>query len=252
MVFNKFSFLWVTAALIFGMVVMAGCATPGPAKSIETVTPPPAEVASALGWWYARFRIHWPAEEPVEWHWDLLIADKIIAPVLFQYQDDIRLWRFHRRAVQDESGHQFSFIFFASAETAFRVFNEMRANQLLVEMKNTGVLIQDRYDNPNQIMRPRIEDTSDIGWPDAIQKSWPYYIMGVSQMWLHLIGEIVAEMPKFYRPLSFKEKAQQYKEVDAVIGDLWEKEGQHAFLHHLSGLFGYREIIFYDKRKLQF
>ena len=135
MVFNKFSFQLAVVALIFGVVMMAGCVTPGPAKSIQTMTPPPAEVALTDGWWYARYRLNWPAEEPVEWHWDLLIADKIVAPVLLQNKDDIHLWRVHRRAVRDDTGHQFSLIFYASAETAYRVFNQMRANELLAKMR---------------------------------------------------------------------------------------------------------------------
>ncbi|MGD8961747.1 MAG: hypothetical protein PVF29_13240 [Desulfobacterales bacterium] len=252
MVFNKFRSLLVTGTLIFGMVMMAGCATPGPVKSAATIAPPSAEIASSAGWWYASFRLQWPEKQPVEWYWDLLIADKIIGPVLVQYKDNIDLWRFHRRAVRDEIGHQFSFIFYASAETAYQVFTKIRANELLAEMIITGVVVQERYDEPNQIIRPRIEDTSDASWPAAIQRSWPYYIMGVSQMWLNLISETLAEMPKFYGPLSLQENEQQYKKIDAAIGDLWEQNGQHAFLHHLGGLFGYKPILFREKRMLKF
>lgn len=252
MVFNKFSSLLVAATLIFGMVMMVACATPGPAKSIETVLPPPNEVASSSGWWYARFRIHWPAEAPVEWHRDLLIADKIVAPILSKYKDDIRLWRVHRRAVRDETGHQFSFIFYAAAETAYQVFNQMQANELLAKMRSAGVITEDRYDSLENNTRPRIEDTSDPGWPPSIQRTWPYYIMGASQMWLNLVSETAADMPRVYSPLSLQEIERRYKKVAAQIDALWEEEAQHAFLHHLSGLFGYREITFYDKRKLQF
>ncbi len=250
--FHKFSSLSVAAAIIFLMLIMAGCATPGPAKSTPTIALPRAEVASSVGWWYARFRVYWPAEEPVDWHWDLLIADKIVAPVLAQYKDEIRLWRFHRRAVRDDTGHQFSFIFYASAETAYQIFTTLRVNDLLIEMKNAGVIIEDPYDNPDQNIRPRIEDTSDAGWPLPIQRNWPYFIMGASQMWLNLISEMVAEMPILYNPLSLQENEQQYKKIDTAIGTLWENKGQHVFLHHLSGLFGYRAIAFHDKRMLKF
>lgn len=250
--FNKFSSLSVAMACIFLMVIMSGCATPGPAKSTATIAPPPAEVASSVGWWYARFRIHWPTEKPVEWHWDLLIADKIVAPVLAQYKDEIHLWRFHRRAVRDETGHQFSFLFYASAGTAYQIFTTIRTNELLAEMKNAGVIDEDHYDNPEKNTRLRIEDTSDARWPPVVQRNWPYFIMGSSQMWLNLISETIADMPNLYSPLSVQENEQLYEKVNVAIGALWEQEGHRAFLHHLSALFGYRPIIYYDKRMLKF
>ncbi len=250
--FNKFSASLVAVAFISFIVIVAGCALPGPVKPTVKIAPPPAEVASAEGWWFARFRMHWPAEEPADWHWDLLIADKIVAPVLVQYKDEILIWRFHRRAVRDEAGHQFSFIVYASAQTAYQIFNTIRANELLVEMKNAGAIIEDLYDHPGKITRPRIEDTSDTSWPPVVQRSWPYFIMGASRMWLNLISATVADMPDANSPLALQENERLYKKANAVISALWEKEGQHAFLHHLSGLFGYQPIIFHDKRMLKF
>jgi hypothetical protein len=119
-------------------------------------------------------------------------------------------------------------------------------------MKSAGMIIDDRYDNTDRISRPHIEDTSDASWPPAIQKNWPYFIMGASRMWLNLISDTIAGMPNLNRPLSIEENEQQYKKANAAISELWQKKGQHAFLHHLSALFGYRAIIFYDKRMLKF
>jgi hypothetical protein len=76
--------------------------------------------------------------------------------------------------------------------------------------------------------------------------------MGASQMWLNLISETIADMPNPDSPLSLQENEEQDKTATAAITALWQKEGQHAFLHHLSALFGYRPIIFYDKRMLKF
>ncbi|MEJ2728162.1 MAG: hypothetical protein P8185_06565 [Deltaproteobacteria bacterium] len=252
MVQKKFAQRLISVFLILFLMVIAGCATTGPAKLPETIAPPPQEIASSSGWWFARFRMYWPAEEQVSWHLDLLIAHKVVAPALAQYKDAIGLWRFHRRAVRDDAGHQFSFIFYASAETAYQIFNMLRANEMLSEMKSAGMIIEDRYDNTDRISRPHIEDTSDPGWPPAIQKNWPYFIMGASRMWLNLISDTIAGMPNSDRPLSIEEKAEQYKKANAAISELWQKNGQHAFLHHLSALFGYRAIIFYDRRMLKF
>jgi hypothetical protein len=122
-VLNNFAYRLISVLLILLMMVIAGCATTGPAKSPQTITPPPQEIAASKAWWFAKFRLHWPVEEQANWHWDLLIAHKIVAPALTLYNDEIRLWRFHRRAVRDQAGHQFSFIFYASADTAYQVFN---------------------------------------------------------------------------------------------------------------------------------
>jgi hypothetical protein len=252
MVQKNFAHRLISVILILLMTVIAGCAATRPAKLTERIAPPPQEIASSSGWWSARFRIDWPAEEPVSWHLDLLVAHKIAAPALAQYKDAIDLWRFHRRAVRDDAGHQFSFIFYASAETAYQIFNMLRANEMLSEIKAAGMIIEDRYDNTDRIARPHIEDTSDPAWPPAIQKSWPYFIEGASRMWLNLISETIAGMPDSDRPMSIEEKAEQYKKANTVISELWQKNGQHAFLHHLSALFGYRAIIFYDKRMLKF
>ena len=247
---NNYRMLW--AVFVVLMMVVLGCATIGPGKSAEKIEPPPAEIASSDGWWSARFHIQWPQEEEPAWHMDLLIAHKIVAPVLLQYKDRIRLWRFHRRAVRDSTGHQFSFIFYASAETAYQIFDMLRSNAFLTKMAYSGRIIEGVYDNPDRIAKPRIKDTSDPNWPSSVQKSWPYFIMGVSQMWLNLIAETVADLPTADASLSLDEYEKLYKEVNATITSLWEINGRHAFLHHLNALFGYEPLIFYEKRMLKF
>lgn len=233
------------------MVVMAGCATTAPGQLPRRMAPAP-EIASSEGWWFARFQLQWPEEQPVEWHWDLLIAHRIIAPALEQSKTSIRLWRFHRRAVRDQAGHQLSFIFYASVQTADQIFHALQSNALLREMKSAGVVLADIYDRTDKIGKPRIGDASDPNWPAVLQKSWPYYIMGASQMWLNLINETVAQMPPPAVALTLDEARRLYLEVNAVIGSLWESNGRHAFLHHLNALFGYAPLIYYEKRMLSF
>ena len=249
---RKISYRLVSVALIFSMLAMAGCATAVKRRAVQTIEPPPTEIAASVGWWYARFRIYWPPEEEPFWHTDLLIAHKILAAVLLQYKDRIRLWRFHRRAARDEAGHQFSFIFYASAETAYQVFDMLRSNALLTEMTYSGRIIAEVYDNPDRIAKPGIKDTSDPSWPSSVQKSWPYFIMGASQMWLNLITETIAEIPGAKTPLSLDEYEEFYKEVNDTITSVWETNGRHAYLHHLNALFEYKPVIFYEKRMLKF
>jgi hypothetical protein len=119
-------------------------------------------------------------------------------------------------------------------------------------LKLSGLVDDIIYDDPTKLTRPDIEDTSDKNWSDAIQKAWPYYIMGVSQMWLELIGQLADEKMKSNRPISINEIEFFYEQVDETMINLWQKEGRHAFMHHLNALFEYKPLIYWEKRSLTF
>ena len=44
--------------------------------------------SSAKGWWNQRFRMKWPENKEPSWHIDLVLAHKIIAPVLYEHKKD--------------------------------------------------------------------------------------------------------------------------------------------------------------------
>ena len=119
-------------------------------------------------------------------------------------------------------------------------------------MKNSGVIDDVVYDEPVELIRPDIEDTSDKNWPVSIQKAWPYYIMGVSQMWLELIVQIADNKMKTNSFASIREMEMFYRQIDETMTNLWQKQGRHAFMHHLNALFGYKPLIYYEKRYLSF
>ena len=119
-------------------------------------------------------------------------------------------------------------------------------------MKFSGVIDDVVYDDPAELTRPNIEDTSDKNWPVSIQKAWPYYIMGVSQMWLDLIVQVADNKMENNSATSINEIESFYKQVDETITELWQKQGRHAFMHHLNALFGYKPLIYWEKRHLTF
>jgi hypothetical protein len=248
---KEISRLWLKKPIcyIFGawfLISMTGCASVGQTR----YTGPEIPIKAENGWWYAGFQFNWPEGVEPAWHDDLLIAHRIVAPVLSRYRNDISLWRFHRRAVQDQAGHRFSFIFYSTPDTARKVFESIKSTDLLEELKSAGVLVKDSYDDTSKITRPNIENTSDGHWSQPVQKSWPYFIMGVSEMWLDLITQFAQDGRR--QPSSIEEMRSFYLEIDKAVLVAWEKEGSHAFLHHLNAIFGYNPLIIHQKFLMTF
>ncbi|MFP5212895.1 MAG: hypothetical protein ACLGPL_05900, partial [Acidobacteriota bacterium] len=114
--------LWIFKGTILALaLVLSGCATAGRSRT---------EV-SDTGWWYASFFMNWPQDDEPLWQIDPLLAHKVVAPVLERYGKEIPLWRFHRRAARDQTGHRFSFIFYGSSGTARRIYGALRADPTL-------------------------------------------------------------------------------------------------------------------------
>ena len=243
----------ILSSTILLLVIIAGCSSFGQVQSPEIKPLMTRELPSGHGWWFARFRMPWPPDTKPIWHMDLYLAHQVILPKLEQYKQDISLWRFHRRAGRDGGGRQFSFIFYSSPQTAQHIFSALKTDPLVNNLKLAGVLDQDVYDATTRITRPNIEDTGDKNWPTSIQKSWPYYIMGASEMWLNLIAEIAAEnLTDNRQPASIAEIESFYQQVNQTITELWQKEGRHAFMHHLNALFEYKPLIYWEKQYLTF
>lgn len=229
------------AAAAMMLTLLAGCA---PSPRLEsTVSPPPAASAQAVGWRKVGFEIAWPEKSEPLWYMDTLLAHRIVAPVLKRYRHGIDLWRFHRRAARDGYGHRFSFILYTSADTAYRVFKALKETPLLEELLKEGKLARVDFDDLSDNPRPKVADTSNSAWPSMVQKTWPRFIMGASEMWLGLIDESVASLEK--EGVSGDETL--YRQVQENLSALWKEEGQHPFLHHLNALFGYEEMIVIDR-----
>lgn len=228
------------------------CAFFQPATAPEATKNQIRNAPAASGWWYARFRIHWPAGAAPAWHLDPFLAHQVIAPVLHRYEEDISLWRFHRRANRDNAGHQFSFIFFASADIASEIFDRVREDPLIADLKQKGLLEAVVMDATDAVKRPAIESTSDSNWSLQVRKAWPHYIMGVSVMWLDLTERIAAGIPPDPSLEPINGALDRYARVNAEITRLWRDEGGHAFFHHLSAVFGYEPLYVVEKRLIRF
>jgi hypothetical protein len=123
---------------------------------------------------------------------------------------------------------------------------------LVEKLIRSGVLIRVRYDDPASIKRPDIEDTSDKNWSEPLQQTWPFFIMGVSRTWLELIETFAVQNGDGSRPGSFADLQARYAEINRQINQTWKLEGNHAYFHHLSALFGYRPVVVLEKRLMTF
>jgi hypothetical protein len=224
------------AVLLLGA---AGCAALRPSTDVASVATPsvPGALADGTGWWYARFSIERPAGEPPRWYIDTLLGGEVIAPVFDRHFQDILIWRVHRRAGDDKYGHVFSFIFYSTAAGAQRIYADLEKNPVLRTLRQEGRVTGVSFDDLATITRPRIEDTSDRHWPLSVQQTWPALAMGASRMWLDLVGIIAAEHT------GEQDLEQRYMKVQKEITDIWEVQGQHAVLHHLSAIFAYQPLL---------
>lgn len=193
-------------------------------------------------WWYASFKLAWDGQaETLDLSKDLIIAHQLINPVLRDMNKNIKLWRFHRRAANDNAGHQFSFIFYADPQTAAQIFMHINHNPLTRQLIEEKIIAKVKLDNPEIPKRSKIEDTSDKSWSKNLQRSWPYYIMGVSVMWLDLLNREI-DADKLAALASVTARMKYYHSVNANLTMLWKTQGEHAFYHHINAIFGYEPM----------
>ena len=98
------------------------------------------------------------------------------------------------------------------------------------------------FDDHQQPIRPNIEDTSDPIWSETVQKTWPHFIMGVSETWLGLINQLATEHEQLADPDDLQTLLPKYQKINAAVDEIWKQHGRHAFLHHLNAVFGYRPL----------
>jgi hypothetical protein len=228
----------ITAILALGLW---GCASLSPVTKSNDAREyghaQPGTLPEGEGWWYARFHIDWPEGEEINWYIGTLIGGEVIAPTFDEYNQDVSVWRVHRRAGRDDNGHVFSFIFYSTPQNAQRIYKSVENHAVVKTLLENGRLTKVVIDDVARITRPNIEDTSDDSWPLSVQKTWPAMIMGSSRMWLDLVSELAARESKIGGIEA------KYKKVQDDITLIWREEGQHAILHHLNAIYAYQPLL---------
>jgi len=212
-----------------------------PAATLELHKAPVDAQQPGLAWWQLRFKLSWPEGEEPDLSRHLLIAEQILLPVIVEHQQQMPLWRFHRRAARTPAGHQFSLIFLSDTETAAQINQEVAQDPTTAWLMHRQMLEQVRMDKRSKEELGQLEDTSDPSWPLEIQRSWPWFIMGASQGWLIMVQELSANR-EMAGEVSYPALLAHYRDVDAALEKQWRDYGQHAYLHHLNAVYGYRPI----------
>jgi len=228
---------------VLALILLSACAsrpgfTPMPEPAQPVVHEP---TGKGTYWWYARFQIVWPENEPPNWTVDLMLADRIVKPAIEVYRSEIHLWRFHRRAARDNAGHQFSFIFYSDPQTAAHMYRQIEVSGFLEQLISAGLVNRVLFDNTKTPQRPAVEDTSDPNWPVELRKAWPLFIMGVSENWLDLVEQYIP--PSVVGHTDALDLFPIYRSADEKISQIWRHNAQHAYLHHLNALFGYQTMM---------
>lgn len=227
--------------LLACLLFLAGCAgAPRPDTAAGNWSG--TGIADASAHWHTScFRMPFDAEGRPVWGRDLLLADRVLAPLLAAHRADITLWRFHRRAADDATGHQFSLLIHGSDAVYAAITAAIDADPLVARLKQEAQLSSVQHGCRAPQSRPEIEATSDPAWNPAIQRTWPYFIMGVSASWLALVHDLAATPPA-QAPAFDSDPVGFYAAIDARLAELWAAQGQHAYLHHLSGVYGYKPL----------
>jgi len=219
------------------LVLATGCAT----SAVELKPSHPYGKGMETGryaWHHLRFKWHWPQGVGPDWSLDPLAADLILSDIISRHQETLPLWRFHRRAGRGPAGHQFSFLYYTTPETARLVSDAVAEHAATRGLMEQGLLEKvsvTRPERPSELLA-----TSDPNWPKPVQSTWPMFIMGVSQAWLGLVEVHAGNTTGLDRDL---EKAlTRYDKVNDKVNEIWAQYGQHAYFHHISGVFGYQPM----------
>jgi hypothetical protein len=232
---RRLALAWQGTCPIAAALLLAAC----------TAVPAPPEGGAGTAdvrWQRVRFYIQRNPAEPPQWHVDALLAHRLAAPLLERERPSIALWRFHRRAAGDATGHSMSLLTQASPATNERICRSLLTAPLAVELRQAKVLDRTECEAFPADRAQRVEATSDPRWSDPLQRAWPYFIMGVSELWLRLIEEQARRLGGEAPAATLEQSLAHYQKVNEAVTETWQREGHHALLHHLNALFGYEPI----------
>jgi hypothetical protein len=190
-------------------------------------------------WYSHQFFIERPNFANTRWWIDLFLFDTIVRECLIANAKDIDIWRIHRRGQDDATGHKFSFLYYSSKEV-FKTIESSITDHGVVKVLQKANFLRDLS---HVEIGAKIEATSDNKWPLPLQKTWPYYIMGVSQMALELVDNLRHSPRPAYDVVSINDCETYYTLIMNRFIEVWQNWGSHAFFHHINAVFGFMPVV---------
>lgn len=222
-------------------LLLAACSQQ-PLRDAAPLPVMPVQTAVTAGqWWRVCFRMPFDELQQPRWAMDNLLAVQVMAPLIVAHQQQIRLWRFHRRAAVDAAGHQFSTWLYSDLATREAIAASLAQHELLQALQAEGLVQRVMVDCGAPDEPENLQAASDGSWDARLQKSWPWFMMGASLHWLALMQEIELQLPP--APGQPQALLAHYQQVNNELVQLWQLQGHHAYFHHLSALFGYRALL---------
>ena len=145
---------------VFISLLLTGCSSISQRPSQSVSYPLEGRHMVNPAWRNCFFKIHWPEESDLKFELDLLLAHRIVAPILKQYGDSLYRWRFHRRANRDDAGHQFSFIFYSGADVAAQINQQINQSIIKQRLMAENILETTGCTSAEDAKQKHIEDTS--------------------------------------------------------------------------------------------
>jgi hypothetical protein len=108
-------------------------------------------------------------------------------------------------------------------------------------LQNADLLDSVVFEDPDGKTDTEAGATSDPHRSGKRRTAWPYSIMGVSATWLERIHQVSVGVPA--PDGSPEEPTRQHRELTHRLNRIWEDEAQHALLHPLNAVFGYRPLM---------
>lgn len=190
--------------------------------------------------WHAfYFRMVTPPGEEPKWWVDIFLLDTLVRDVVSAERSALVLWRVHRRFGQDSAGHEFLLQCYTTDQAAQEIDDLLRQHTSRLLLQDNGIL----EDYHHEKRGAEIESISQPEWPVHLQKSWPYFIHGASQMLLNLTEQVRVEANPGGILTRLTEAESLYIRLNNELAHIWQQWGSHAFFHHINELFGYVPVI---------
>ena len=175
----------------------------------------------------------------------LIILDLLFAPAVKKFRKDFECWRFHWSST-NEDGHRLKLFFKTSSQKAEDITQLINSLDFCAfakkEYLETQEIKQELFPPDKPDISSKIETISEENWPEEIKKSWPYYIMGASDMVITLIEEVKKKQADELDKNDKTKLEEYYKKVEVNMALAWKRYGNHAFFHHLALVLGNKEI----------